>query len=138
MKLLGQIPIEDLGILLLQHPAIVLSQQVIIACQKNNAVLIFCDEKHLPYSVIQPIAEGNTLHCKILKQQISINEPTRKRLWQQIIQHKIRQQAQTLSSLGKDSTRLNYLAANVKSGDSGNNEGGCGTGLLETAIWATI
>ncbi|MBL4743728.1 MAG: CRISPR-associated endonuclease Cas1, partial [Cycloclasticus sp.] len=54
----GQVPIEDLGVLILQHPAIVLTQQVIIACQKNKAIIIFCDDKHLPYSVILPIAES--------------------------------------------------------------------------------
>ena len=31
-KTVGQVAIEDLGVLILQHPAIVLSQQVIIAC----------------------------------------------------------------------------------------------------------
>jgi CRISP-associated protein Cas1 len=118
----GQITIEDLGILILQHPAIVLTQQVIIACQKNNVVIIFCDEKHLPYSVILPIAEANTLHNKILKQQVNITEPTRKRLWQQIVKHKIKQQAVTLTLSGKESTRLNYLGKRVKTGDSGNYE----------------
>ena len=118
----GQITIEDLGILILQHPAIVLTQQVIIACQKNKVVIIFCDEKHLPYSAILPIAEANTLHNKILKQQVNITEPTRKRLWQQIVQHKIKQQAVTLTLLGKEATRLNYLGTRVKTGDSGNCE----------------
>lgn len=118
----GQITIEDLGILILQHPAIVLTQQVIIACQKNKVVIIFCDEKHLPYSAILPIAEANTLHNKILKQQVNITEPTRKRLWQQIVQHKIKQQAVTLTLLGKEATRLNYLGTRVKPGDSDNCE----------------
>ncbi|MCZ6802356.1 MAG: type II CRISPR-associated endonuclease Cas1 [Proteobacteria bacterium] len=118
----GQVPIEDLGVLILQHPAIVLTQQVIITCQKNKAVIIFCDEKHLPYSVILPIAESNTLHNKIIKQQLEITEPTRKRLWQQIVQYKINQQATTLTLLGKNATRLNYLETKVKSGDSGNCE----------------
>jgi len=118
----GQITIEDLGILILQHPAIVLTQQVIIACQKNKVVIIFCDEKHLPYSVILPIADSNTLHNKILKEQNSISEPTRKRLWQQIVQNKIRQQACTLILLGKDPVRLNWLASKVKTNDGGNCE----------------
>ena len=34
----GQVPIEDLGVLILQHPAIVLTQQLIVACQKNKVV----------------------------------------------------------------------------------------------------
>jgi len=118
----GQVPIEDLGVLILQHPAIVLTQQVIIHCQKNKVVVIFCDEKHLPYSVILPIAESHSLPNKILKQQIAITEPTRKRLWQQIVQQKIIEQAKTLSALGKPTSRLDRIAAQVKKGDSSNCE----------------
>ena len=121
-EIVGQVPIEDLGVLILQHPAIVLTQQLIVACQKNKVVIIFCDDKHLPYSVILPIGESHTLHNKILKQQIAISEPTRKRLWQQIIQYKIKQQEQTLAILNKESTRLNYLSTQVKTGDHSNCE----------------
>ncbi len=121
-KIVEQVPVEDLGILILQHPAIVLTQQVIIACQKNNVVIVFCDDKHLPYSVILPIAESHTLHNKILKQQMIITEPIRKRLWQQIVQAKIQQQEKTLAVLNKQSTHLQRLAKQVKTGDSGNCE----------------
>ena len=121
-EIVGQVPIEDLGVLILQHPAIVLTQQLIVACQKNKVVIVFCDEKHLPYSVILPIGEGHTLHNKILKQQMAITEPTRKRLWQKIVQHKIKEQEQTLVMLNKESTRLGFLSTQVKTGDSGNCE----------------
>lgn len=118
----GQVPIEDLGVLILQHPAIVISQQVIIHCQKNKVVVIFCDDKRLPYSAILPLAESHTLHNKILKQQVAITEPTRKRLWQQIVQQKITAQAKTLSYLGKESVRLERLAQQVTAGDATNCE----------------
>ena len=36
----GQVPIEDLGVLILQHPAIVLTQQVIIHCQKDKVIQV--------------------------------------------------------------------------------------------------
>ena len=121
-KTIGQMPIEDLGILILENSSIVLTQQVIIACQKNNTVIIFCDEKHLPYSTIFPIAEGHTLHNKIIKQQLNVTEPTRKRLWQQIVKQKIRQQAITLILLEKNASRLNHLMTKVKTGDSENCE----------------
>ena len=121
-EIVGQLPIEDLGVLILQHPAIVLTQQLIVACQKNKVVIVFCDEKHLPYSLILPIGEGHTLHNKILKQQMAISEPTRKRLWQKIVQHKIKEQEQTLVMLNKESTRLSFLSTQVKTGDSGNCE----------------
>lgn len=118
----GQIPIEDLGVLILQNPAIVITQQLIIACQENKVILIFCDNKRLPYSVILPIVESNNLHNKILKQQISVSEPIKKNLWKQIVELKIKNQARTLQALGKDSTQLNHLSKKVKSGDVGNCE----------------
>ncbi len=121
-EVVGQIPIEDLGVLILQHPAIMVTQQLIIHCQKSKVVIVFCDEKHLPYSVILPIGESHSLHNKILKQQIAVTEPTRKRLWQQIIQRKILEQAHTLKILKKDTARLRRLAKEVKTGDSGNCE----------------
>ena len=120
--LAGQIPIEDLGILILQHSAIVITQQLIINCQKNNVIIVFCDEKHLPYSVILPISESNTLHSKILKQQVSVSKAINNRLWKHIVQAKIKEQSATLMTLGKDSTRLDYLVNKVKNGDTGNSE----------------
>ncbi len=119
----AQIPIEDIGALILEHSAISITQPLIIECQKNNVAIIFCDEKHLPYSTILPIAEGNTLHQKILKTQMSISEPTRKNLWKQIIVQKIHNQAHTLKKFNKPYTRLHKLATEVKSGDSTNCEG---------------
>ncbi len=119
----AKIPIEDIGVLILENNAISLTQPLIIECQKNNTAIIFCDEKHLPYSTILPLAEGNNLHQKILKQQINITEPVRKRLWKQIIQQKIQNQANTLKRFDKPSARLEKLASQVKSGDTTNLEG---------------
>ncbi len=120
--IVGQVPIEDLGALILEHPAIVLTQQLIIACQLHKVVVIFCDEKHLPYSAILPIAEGHSLHQKVLQQQIETTEPIRKRIWQQIVQHKISEQATTLELAGVESAKLRRLAKQVTTGDAGNCE----------------
>ncbi|MFK8067855.1 MAG: type II CRISPR-associated endonuclease Cas1 [Gammaproteobacteria bacterium] len=119
---IGQIPIEDLGVLILQHSAIVVTQAVIIACQENNVVLVFCDSRHLPYSVVLPISEGHTLHTKVLRQQLAITLPTKKRLWQQIVKYKIKEQASTLALANKDNKGLLRLAEKVKTGDSENYE----------------
>jgi CRISPR-associated protein Cas1 len=119
----AQVSIEDIGVLILENSAISVTQPLIIECQKNNVAIIFCDEKHLPYSTILPIAEGNNLHQKILKQQINISEPMRKNLWKQIIQQKIKNQANTLKQFNKNAGRLKKLAQEVKSADSTNTEG---------------
>lgn len=119
---IAQIPIEDLGIVILQNPAIVITQAVIIACQKNNVVMVFCDERHLPYSVLLPISEGNNLHSKILQQQLLLTLPTKKRLWQQIVKQKLTEQANTLKALDKTYASLERLSENVKAGDPDNLE----------------
>jgi CRISPR-associated protein Cas1 len=80
------------------------------------------DERHLPYSTILPISEGNNLHQKILKQQINITEPVRKNLWKQVIRQKITNQANTLKQFDKPFMRLEKLAKEVKSGDITNCE----------------
>jgi len=121
-KVIASIPIEDLGAVILEHHAIVLTQAVIIACQQNNVILVFCDKQHLPYSVILPISDANSLHTKILVEQTKLPRTTRKRLWKQIVQHKIKEQALTLNLLNKDSKPLEHLAKQVKSGDKENHE----------------
>lgn len=118
----GTVPVEDLGILILQHPAITITQGVLLACQKNNVAVVFCDERHLPYSTLLPISEGHQLHNKVLQQQISITQPTRKRLWKEIVQEKIRQQMLTLDRFHLNSRPLEWLVKRVKPGDPDNCE----------------
>lgn len=119
---IARISIEDLGILILQHPAIVITQTVIMACQQNNVAVLFCDEKHLPISVTLPLWEGHSLHTKVLREQMAISEPTRKRLWQQIVRAKIAEQALTIEQAGANVAGLKRLRSKVKSGDPENCE----------------
>ncbi len=121
-QVIATIPIEDLGAVILQHRAIVLTQAVIIACQENNVVLVFCDQQHLPYSVILPINDANSLHTRILIEQTQVSEPTKKRLWKQVVQRKIEEQALTLKLLDKNNKPLEFLAKQVKTGDKENHE----------------
>ncbi len=121
-KTAGKVPIEDLAVLILQHPAIVITQSTIIACQKNKAAIVFCDERHLPYSVILPIYDGHTLHQKVIELQINTKKPVTKKIWKQIVQQKIIEQKKILSLTGTDARVLGRLALKVKSGDAGNHE----------------
>ena len=121
-KTIAQFPIEDLGVVILQHPAIMITQAVIVQCQKNNVALVFCDERHLPYSVLLPLTEGNNLHSKVLQQQTHLSLPTKKRLWQHIVKQKIAEQAQTLKQLGKPYKPVERLIEQVRAGDPDNLE----------------
>ena len=116
------ISVEDLGVLILQHPAITITQSLLIACQENNVVVVFCDAKHLPYSVLLPLVEANSLHSKVLKEQISSTLPRSKRIWQSVVATKIKYQCQTLEKQGIQDQQLKRLAKKVKSVDLDNYE----------------
>lgn len=119
---IASIPVEDIGVLILTHPAITVSQALIIACQQNNVAMVFCNQQHLPYSVLLPISDGNSLHTRVLREQLAVSRPIRKRLWQQVVRQKILQQAETLESIDISCKRLYRLAETVKSGDTANHE----------------
>lgn len=116
------VPIEDMGMLILNHVAISHTQGLLTACFENNVAVLICNAKHIPSAVLLPF-EGNSLQSKIMAQQAQITEPVRKRLWQAIIQAKIREQAKALlQSTGEDNPLPAY-AKRVKSGDTENLEG---------------
>lgn len=118
---IGSVPIEDLGVLILDHPAITHTQALLTACFENNVVVLVCDSKHLPSAILLPL-DGHTLHSKTLGLQIAATEPACKRLWQRVVQAKIREQAKVLHSATGDDKPLHAYAAKVKSGDPENIE----------------
>lgn len=115
------VPVEDMGILILDHAAITHTQGLLNACFKHNVAVLICDEKHLPGGILLPL-EGNSLHSRTIAQQAQITEPTRKRLWQAIVKAKIREQAKVLLYTTGDNNPLSTYAARVKSGDPDNYE----------------
>lgn len=117
-----EVPIEDLGILLLEHPQITLTHVLIDTLLENNCVVITCNKKFMPSGIILPF-EGNTLLADRYKAQIEASEPLKKNLWQQVIKTKILNQAAVLKSFGIDEIPLRTLAAEVNSGDTRNCEG---------------
>lgn len=118
---LGTVPIEDLGVLIIDHPGVSYTQGLLNACFENNVVVVLCDAKHLPSALLLPLS-GHSLHAKTLRGQIAASQPLQKRLWQTIIQAKIREQAGVLRSLVLDDHPLPVYASKVKSGDPENIE----------------
>ena len=116
------VPIEDIGIVVLDNARIVISQALIIALNQNNAVIISCDEKHLPYGLMLPMFSHHAFTEK-MHQQLQSSLPLRKNLWQQTVMAKIANQAALLRQLGMDDNKMQYYLRQVKSGDPQNVEG---------------
>jgi len=115
------VPVEDIGIVILDNQQILISHALIQALQENNVALITCDYRHMPQSICLPI-EGNTLQQERHENQIAASEPLKKQLWAQTISQKIKNQATVLELFSKEFDYLHPLYKNVKSGDSDNHE----------------
>lgn len=115
------IPVEDLGIVVLDHPQIVVTQGIVNALAQNNCAVLWCDEKHLPNTLSLPM-QANSIHTQILRRQLKASVPLNKHLWKQIIKAKINNQAKTLQQQGHDASNLEFWSKQVISGDKQNLE----------------
>lgn len=116
------IPIEDIGIVVLDNKRITITQGVMEALLENNAAVVTCNESHLPVGMHLPLV-GNTTQTERMRFQIEASLPLKKQLWQQTISAKIQNQALVLRQMrGTEVRNMLKWASEVKSGDSENLE----------------
>lgn len=117
----SQVPVEDLGFLLLAHPANVITQQALAACQQAGVAVAICDDKYLPTSLMLPLA-GGALHTATLHMQIQSHPQVARSMWRDIVAAKILGQARHLAANGKGAAHLEKLAERVRDEDAAQQE----------------
>lgn len=115
------LPIEDIDTVIIDSFGINISANLISKLAEKSTTVVFCDEKHLPNSILLPYSSYSR-QAKISKLHTQIKEPLKKRLWQKIIIQKIKNQSDVLSSFSLNNTLLEKYAKEVKSGDTTNRE----------------
>lgn len=115
------IPIEDIGFLVIENQETYISIPTLSKLSSNNVSVIFCDNKHMPQSMLLNL-DAHHVQQELFRYQINASEPLKKQLWQQIIKHKIANQALLLNKLKKNTNPLKYYASKVLSGDSNHRE----------------
>lgn len=115
------IPIEDLGMVILEHPHITLSVNLLELLVENQVAVLTCNSKYMPTGLFLPM-EGNSEQTERMRTQLASSAPLKKQLWQQTIKAKIHNQARVLERLNVGSTRLDNLKEKVLSGDPKNCE----------------
>lgn len=118
---LKSMPIEDIGLLILDHQQITITQSVLAKLLANNTAVITCDETHHPAGMFFHLV-GHSLQSQKFKAQVEASAPLKKQLWQQTVVCKIANQAALLKLHRADHQLLLTYAKNVKSGDSENHE----------------
>ena len=115
------VPIEDLGFLILDHPAITHSSRLFAECVNNLVAVLVCDDKHLPAGMFLPLV-GNTTQTAHMQKQTEASSALKQRLWKQIIRAKIEAQHAALERMDKSLPVLKRLVKLVTPGDPKNIE----------------
>lgn len=117
------LPIEDLGIIVLDCKQLTITSALISGLLDNNCAIVTCNEKHMPDGLLLPLS-GHTIQSERFREQIEASVPLRKQLWQQTIEKKIvNQEAVLRHTTGNTHPNMSIWATKVRSGDVENMEG---------------
>lgn len=119
-ELVASIPCEDVGFVVVDNAQATYSHAALARLVDFGAVVVLCNEKHLPSGLLLPLATHSEVVWR-LHEQIALRKPVRKQLWKQIVVAKIRAQAGNLPD-SLFHRQLLALAGEVKSGDITNVE----------------
>lgn len=117
------VPFEDIAIIVLNHPAILLTHPVLSACAEYGIGLYATGDNHQPSGVFLPFL-SHSRTTRLLRRQLDIGKPLAKQAWASVIRRKIENQANCLKLSGVEGMdRLTSYAHRVRSGDPDNLEG---------------
>lgn len=117
------VPIEDIGMLVIETPQIMMTSALMQALAANNVIVVVCDEKHMPAAFFSAMTANDTAQ-RVIRAQLETTEAVKNRLWKQTVIAKIRNQAQVLERNQKEGKlRLLKIAEKVRNGDPENTEG---------------
>lgn len=129
----AQVPIEDIGVVILDAFRLSISQNLMTKLLQNNVALITCDDKHMPIGLFLNL-EGHYQQQEHFQIQLKASLPLKKQLWQQTIKAKIANQRTLLYKATKHNTldkaaeeqleynNMEYWQRSVRSGDPDNYE----------------
>src|SRR5689334_17712892 len=89
------VPIEDIGLLILDHHQITITQSLMAKLLANNTAVVTCDHTHHPTGMLLSL-DGNSLQSQKYQAQVDASVPLKKQLWQQTVMAKIQNQAALL------------------------------------------
>lgn len=115
------VPIEDIGLLIVDHPQVTYSHAVFAELIEAGAAVVVCGRDHLPSGLMLPLA-ANTIQSERFRVQIEAALPVKKQCWRSVIAAKIALQGEVLAWATGEDCGLGAMAGRVRSGDPDNLE----------------
>ena len=115
--------IKDLHCVILESPQITLTQALLNALAQSKVLLLTCDRTHAISGVFTPFL-GHFANAQVAREHIAVSTESKAKLWQQIVQNKIHNQAFVLRTHGyvREAENLAGLCERVLLEDSSNVE----------------
>ncbi|MBR6387868.1 MAG: type II CRISPR-associated endonuclease Cas1 [Thermoguttaceae bacterium] len=128
------VPIEDVAVVVLAHPQLSVSLELLRQLLDANVVIVVCDDRSVPNGICFPLY-GHYAGAQRVQLQVEAcsDRPLMKRLWKQIVKQKIKNQSRLLQELFQTDGGLTEYFKGVKSGDSDNREG-----IAAKKYWAKL
>ncbi len=118
---LGRVPIPDIAAVLVRGYGASVSLNMAARLASENIPVILCGANQLPASIVWPL-DGHHAQGRIMQAQSVLSRPKQKRLWQSLVQAKIKAQAWVLEAEDRSAKDLRLMARQVRSGDPDNIE----------------
>ena len=134
---IGRVPLDQIGAVIANAHGLTYSNNLLVRLAEQNAPLVICGSNHVPVSVMLPL-DGHHLQGDIITAQAAMKQTTLNRFWKEIIQAKIRQQAEVLAACGLPDKQLRYMIPQIKSGDPENLEGQAARFYFQTFFGKTF
>lgn len=115
------LPIEDLGVVIVDDVRASYTQAVFIELLAAGATVLVTGRDHLPAGMMLPL-DAHHVQTERHLAQVAAGEPTKKRLWQALVRRKIEQQSAVLAHFTGGDGGLGAMAQRVRSGDPDNLE----------------
>jgi len=116
--------ISEIGTLIVESCAAVITTQALCELAKNKTNVIFCDDRHLPYGQLSMLY-GNHLTSGQVKRQALWTDEVKGKAWKEIVKQKILWQMLVLQKHKKEEAAwllLDYINE-IEEGDVTNREG---------------
>jgi CRISPR-associated protein Cas1 len=114
---------SDIAVMMLHHHTIEITVQALQLLAENRAIVLLTDKTHHPTGWLTPMF-GLPQASLRLRQQMELSLETKQRLWQAIVQARLRTEARTLRELNLNGAiRLERMMGEVLPGDRSHHEG---------------
>ena len=120
-KLMGRVPLDDILALIITGYGCSHSSNVFVALADRGIPVSICGSNFMPKAVLWPLV-GNSRQQMRMQAQAVAGKPLKKKIWKQIVQLKLRNQAYVLKENNLAYEALLCMSNLVKSGDPDNLE----------------